>query len=293
VSGYVEGMYVDVAPIDTAVVVELPVTEGERIVAGQVLAELEKTDSQLALTEARALANAAKATLSDMYKGLRPEEKRALQASVSSWEAEVSRLQDEYDRSAVLFGKSVVSLAEHRRSKTALAVAKARLDEARAGLTAAGLPSRDGVVESQQAKYEAADAALRLAEWRNSKRTIRAEVNGRIEQIMRRPGERAGPWDPILTILPDGNTRVKFYVAGSDMSWFRLGEIVDLSCASCPAKLTARISHVANSPAFTPPVLYSAEQNQRLTYAVEARPEEGETALQPGLIVTIRPHPQK
>jgi HlyD family secretion protein len=49
------------------------------------------------------------------------------------------------------------------------------------------------------------------------------------------------------------------------------------------------VTYVADSPEFTPPVIYSLENRQKLVYLVEARPDAGAEALKPGQIVDVLP----
>jgi HlyD family secretion protein len=44
---------------------------------------------------------------------------------------------------------------------------------------------------------------------------------------------------------------------------------------------------VAREPQFTPPVIYSIEQREKLVYLVEARPDDPST-IRPGLPVDVR-----
>ena len=54
-----------------------------------------------------------------------------------------------------------------------------------------------------------------------------------------------------------------------------------------PRGLTARVSYVSPDPEFTPPVIYSLENRQKLVYLVEARPDGRRSALKPGQIVDV------
>ena len=47
------------------------------------------------------------------------------------------------------------------------------------------------------------------------------------------------------------------------------------------------VSYVSPDPEFTPPVIYSLENRQKLVYLVEARPNDGAWALAPGQIVDV------
>ena len=63
------------------------------------------------------------------------------------------------------------------------------------------------------------------------------------------------------------------------------GAELAVRCDGCPDGLTATVSYVADEPEFTPPVIYSVESRQKLSYRVEARPGPDATLLRPGLIV--------
>ena len=58
-------------------------------------------------------------------------------------------------------------------------------------------------------------------------------------------------------------------------------------CDGCPPDLTATVSYVSDEPEFTPPVIYSVENRQKLVYRVEARPRGRRRSLRPGQIVDV------
>ena len=47
------------------------------------------------------------------------------------------------------------------------------------------------------------------------------------------------------------------------------------------------MTYVSEDPEFTPPVIYSLQNRQKLVYLVEARPDAGAAALKPGQIVDV------
>ena len=52
--------------------------------------------------------------------------------------------------------------------------------------------------------------------------------------------------------------------------------MVTVTCDSCAQGLTARVSFIAQSAEYTPPVIYSREERTKLVYLIEARPEQPE-----------------
>jgi HlyD family secretion protein len=49
-----------------------------------------------------------------------------------------------------------------------------------------------------------------------------------------------------------------------------------VSCDGCEKGLTAKVSFIARSAEFTPPVIYSQEERAKLVFLIEARPEHPE-----------------
>jgi len=62
---------------------------------------------------------------------------------------------------------------------------------------------------------------------------------------------------------------------------------VTISCDGCKP-LKAKISFIAAREEFTPPVIFSVENREKLVFKLEARAEGG-LALNPGQPVEVRP----
>ena len=51
---------------------------------------------------------------------------------------------------------------------------------------------------------------------------------------------------------------------------------VAVSCDGCEQGLTAKVSFIARSAEFTPPVIYSLEERAKLVFLIEALPDQPE-----------------
>ena len=100
-------------------------------------------------------------------------------------------------------------------------------------------------------------------------------------------GAIAGPTAPVISILPDGAMKLTVYIPESAFSSVKVGTLLDVHCDGCGPDVKARVSYVSPDPEFTPPVIYSLENRQKLVYLVEARPEGDAGPLQPGQIVDV------
>jgi HlyD family secretion protein len=150
-----------------------------------------------------------------------------------------------------------------------------------------------------QKAYDEAAAALRSAQARlNSSQTklVRRKAFspavGTAQQIYFRVGELVPAGRPVVAILPPGNMKVRFFVNEAMLPKIALDDTVNIQCDGCPSGLTARVSFIARTAEFTPPVIYSLEERNKLVFMVEALPQTPER-LRVGQPVTVTPAPQE
>jgi HlyD family secretion protein len=62
--------------------------------------------------------------------------------------------------------------------------------------------------------------------------------------------------------------------------------VINIQCDGCPSDLKARVSFIARTAEFTPPVIYSLEERNKLVFMIEALPETPEN-LRVGQPVTV------
>lgn len=146
-----------------------------------------------------------------------------------------------------------------------------------------------------QATLDAAVSALRVAEahvqtskTRLARREVHAPVTGNVQQIYFREGEMVGAQKPVLSILPPGNMKLRFFVAETELPKLAVGDQVRVTCDNCAADLTAKIYYIATTAEYTPPVIYSLDERNKLVYLVQARPDKP-TSLRVGQPVSIYP----
>jgi HlyD family secretion protein len=140
-----------------------------------------------------------------------------------------------------------------------------------------------------QARREAgaASASTGLARERLSDLDGAAPVAGVIERIYHRPGEVVAAGQPIAALLAPENMKVRFFAPEAMLWRLPVGARVLVSCDGCGDPIAATVSYVAQEPQFTPPVIYSLDQREKLVFLVEAR-FDGETPVRPGMPVDIR-----
>ncbi|TXJ29175.1 MAG: efflux RND transporter periplasmic adaptor subunit [Afipia sp.] len=132
-----------------------------------------------------------------------------------------------------------------------------------------------------QANYDTALANLRVAEARVNtsqtrleRRRMKAPIAGTIQQIYFREGETVAAQRPVISILPPGNMKVRFYVPEPELPKMKVGEDVRVTCDGCPGEIAAKVYFIATMAEYTPPVIYSLSERSKLVYLIQARPDK-------------------
>jgi HlyD family secretion protein len=149
-----------------------------------------------------------------------------------------------------------------------------------------------------QATLDAAVSALRVAqahvvtsETRLARRKGFAPVAGTIQQIYFREGEMVPAQRPVLSIMPPGNMKLRFFVSETELPKLAIGEEVRVTCDNCSSDLTARIYFIATQAEYTPPVIYSLDERNKLVYLIQARPSRPD-ALRVGQPISVYLNPK-
>jgi HlyD family secretion protein len=125
-----------------------------------------------------------------------------------------------------------------------------------------------------QALYREAQARLAAAQTRVTRRKVLSPVDGLIQTVYFRPGETVPPGRPIVSILPPGNVKVRFFVSEPMLARIAIDDPIKFGCDGCPSDMTGSITFISRNAEYTPPVIYSQQERHKLVYLVEARPKD-------------------
>ena len=160
--------------------------------------------------------------------------------------------------------------ADLNQNNATLANAKQTYDRA-ASLIRTGSGTQ-ATLDSAVSALRVAEAHVKTSQTRLARRAGFAPVNGTVQQIYFREGEMVPAQRPVLSIMPPGNIKVRFYVPETALPKIAIGDEVRVTCDNCAADLTAKIYFISTAAEYTPPVIYSMDERDRLVYLIQARP---------------------
>ena len=309
-SGRIEGREVTVAPKGIqGRIARLLADEGERVVKGQLLAELDaaQLEAQYAAASgsvANVDAQITQASLDVAYTAKNSEASiAAAEATLTSAQAHVVRAKAilknamaGHARLAALFAGGATSQQEldqaemvMRTSEADVAAADEDVARAEANLVLARASADTIGLKRQQlrALLESRRSALgRLAEAQANlaERQIAAPLDG---TILSRPveiGDVVSPGSPVFQIVDMGRLYVKVYIPEPEIGKLKLGDRAEVFVDAFPNRsFAARVAKIHDQAEFTPKNVETAEERLKLVFGVELTLVNPDGVLKPGM----------
>lgn len=205
---------------------EVLVDEGDPVTTGQVLAELVNDDYKARVASAEAELTAREAEARRVENGARAEERREAEADVRVAEADLAHATADHARARELFTERVISRSEMDRAEQALHVSQARVDSLRERHALIDSGSREE--DRARAKAEVALARARLQEARAmlEKTVVRSPIDGVVLRRHAKAGESVSTQfdSPIVTLADRSAVRVRMDVDETDVARLHVGQ---------------------------------------------------------------------
>jgi HlyD family secretion protein len=247
-NGRIEVERIDVAAKYAGRVVEIRVKEGDYVAKDSVIAQLDVTELKAQLAAAKANVRRAEESI-----------KRAI-AELALREAEHKLSELELVRTTQLVRRKISPVAELDRRNAQHEVAEANLLAAKAAL---GLG---------KAAKSAAQAQVALVEATIKEMTLKAPVAGRIEYKLAQPGTILGPGGRVVSILDLSDAYMTIFLPTSRSGRIALGSDARIILDASPTTIIpATVSFVAAEAQFTPKVVETANEREKLMYRVKLK----------------------
>jgi HlyD family secretion protein len=289
--GYAEGETSLLGPAVAGRLISVAVVKGQEVKAGAPLFQLDDAVARSEILRLDAAIAAARAVLDDLQTGKRPEELDLIARQEAEAEANLALAKVEYQRMSSLSRRGIVAQTDFDQAKAALVVAEERLKQVQANATIARLPARMAEISAALARVAEAEAALATQRARLSDYRATSPSDAVVDDVFFDAGEAVGAGQPVVSMLQPGKISLRFYVPEAERTKAATGTSIRYSCDGCGEGGSATITHVAATPEYTPPVIYSETARAKLVFLVEARPDQPDPHLQPGLPIEVEALP--
>ncbi len=287
--GYVDAEYVRVSPTLTGRITGIVVSRGDQVQAGALLFTQDDVDDRAARDAAAGKLAETQARLTNLETRSRDTEIAQARADLADLIATRDRIAKDLARNQELLRTGAASRQTVDQQQADLASAAAKVVAANAKLEQMQSPTgREYEIAAQRAMVEQARAGLSQAEWRLDQRHAVAPTAALVADTFARPGETVNAGVPVISLLPPQNILVRFFVPETELATLHTGDRLRIGCDACAPNLTATITFIAPQPEYTPPVIYSESNREKLVYLIEAHPPADEAMqLKPGQPVDV------
>lgn len=289
--GYVEAETVLIGAPQAGRIVARPVMRGGSVHKGDVIFRLDPAAAQAAVDQAAAGVKLAEAQRDDLLTGKRPPEIDVIKAQKAQAEAGLALAQKNLARASSLASSGTAAQQTLDQAKSQVAQYQAQIAQYQASEAVANLQGRDAQIAAAKANVEQAQAAFAAAKQKLTDLAPLAPVDAMVENTYFDVGEWVTAGQPVAALLPPDNLTVRFFIPEADLAKAAPGTEIAFHCDGCGEARSAKIFRTEATPEYTPPVIYSQEARSKLVFLVEARPDQSDEHLRPGLPVEVDPLP--
>jgi HlyD family secretion protein len=286
--GVVRVTEVRVAPEVGGQLAAIKVQKGERVHAGDVVAELFADELTAAVVQARAALAAAQANRDHVYAGVRDEEIAGLAAETAKAKARLQYAELQLNRTTILARGDNASQQALDQAKNDAASAQADVAEADANHAAAvaGPTKEERLIADAEVK--AAAAALAVLERRLDKTILRAPADGTVSVIVAEVGENVRAGEPVLVIEETGKRWLSFNVREDHLQGLTVGTRIGVARAGVSDPVPALVTELLPLGPFA---TWQAERaigdHDRSTVRLRLDPQGDQRGFEPGMSVWL------
>lgn len=275
-NGRIEATEVDVSAKAAGRINEILVNEGDFVKAGQIVARMDAESLQARLSQGEAeLARARSGKDSALALLAQREADQAMaEATLGQRKTELALALKTQQRSQALLKQRATSaqeadndMAQYRNSQAMVAVA-----EAQKAAVAAGIQAAKSQVAQADAGILAAEAAIAHTQSELKDGDLRAPRSGRVQYRVAQPGEVVGNGGKVLSLVDVSDVYMTLFLPESQAGRVAIGEQARVILDAVPQYvIPAEVSYVASVAQFTPKMVETQDERQKLTFRVKVR----------------------
>lgn len=274
-NGRIEAVEIDVAAKAPGRVTAVLADEGDFVVAGQVIAEMDASALAAQKQEALARLEQAKSAVDTAISqvALRESERVAARAVVSQRDAELDVARKRATRSETLSLEGATSIQELDDDRARVESASAAIAAARAQVAAsdAAITTAQSQVLGSRASVLAVAATVDRLTADIEDLTLKAPRDGRVQYRVTEAGEVVGAGGKVLNMIDVSDVYLTFFVAETVAGRVAIGSEVHIVLDAAPQYvIPATVTYVASTAQFTPKTVETASERQKLMFRVRA-----------------------
>lgn len=267
--GTIERHRFEIAATAAEQIVAMPVREGQPVKQGDVLAQLDGGSLAANRASVAAQVRQLKFRLDELTHGARLEEITEAREQLAAAVAQRDQAGKEYQRQADLLVRGLVapSQVDQQRQLRDSTAAAARSAQAALELVLKG--TRSEQLEQASAAMRSAQALLEQQDVLLAHLQLVAPVDGVIEALPYRLGERPQVGAPVVIMLASGEPYARVYIPEPQRAPLHAGQALKVRVDGIAQPFTGTLRYIAGEASFTPYYALTQRDRSRLAFLAE------------------------
>lgn len=269
-------------------VINLPVSEGDMVEAGQLLFELSSPELDTKLEQAEAVQDATKAVEDEAKSGLRREQVEIARLEMQRATIERDLTAATLKRIQNLYADGLVSRQQLDEISAKAAASADKTKAAQAAYQMASSGAREEQLRAAEAQNRRAKAAVSEVEVFRSEAQSVAPIAGQVASIVIKTGELAPAGYPVITLIDPTDVWVVMNIREDKLNALTVGTEFTAHVPALKKDLNFKVSKLNPLPSFANWKQVKGTPGYDLkTFQIEARPTEPNPNLKAGMTVVL------
>jgi HlyD family secretion protein len=267
--GTIERHRFEIAATATEQIVAMPVREGQAVRQGEVVAELDGGSLAANRASVAAQVSQLRHRLDELVHGARSEEMVQAQAQVAAAKAQNDQAEKDYQRLSDLVARGLVAQTQVDQQRQLRDTSAAALRSASAGLELLQRGTRSEQLEQARASLRSAESLLQQQDVLLGRLKLVAPVDGVIEALPYRLGERPPVGAPVVIMLASGMPYARVYIPEPQRAPLRAGQSLTVRVDGVARPFAGTLRYIAGEASFTPYYALTQRDRSRLAFLAE------------------------
>ena len=207
--------------------------------------------------------------LDELVHGARSEELVQAQAQVAAAKAQNEQADKDYQRLSDLVARGLVAQTQVDQQRQLRDTSAAALRSAAAGLELLQRGTRSEQLEQARASLRSAESLLQQQDVLLGRLKLLAPVDGVIEALPYRLGERPPVGAPVVIMLAGGMPYARVYIPEPQRAPLRAGQSLTVRVDGVARPFAGTLRYIAGEASFTPYYALTQRDRSRLAYLAE------------------------